>query len=105
MTYEITQIAAKEIFKGFHARFIHTEQTTLAFVEIEAGAVLPMHSHVHEQITQVWEGQLELTIEGESKVYEKGMVAVIPSHAKHAGVALTTCKVFDIFCPVREDYR
>lgn len=105
MTIQISELPKKEVFKGFLAQMIHTENATLSFWEIKEGAVLPMHSHFHEQITQVLEGKLELTIAGETHIYESGTLAVIPSNAVHGGTAFTDCKVFDIFCPVREDYK
>jgi len=101
----INTIKPKEIAPGFSARFIHTETNTIGYIDIKSGAVLPEHSHVHTQITQVIEGKLELIIDGVSKVFESGMVAVIPSNIVHSGKALTECKVTDVFYPVREDYK
>lgn len=105
MYKEIAQIEPKEIVKGYTARFIHTEQMTIAFWEVEAGAVMPMHHHFHEQTSQVLEGKFELTINGTPKIYEPGFVAIIPSNVTHGGVAITACKLLDVFCPVREDYK
>lgn len=105
MTIDVSKIEQKEIIKGFKARFIHTANTTLAFWEVEKGAAIPLHSHIHEQTTQVLEGKFELTIGDETKTYENGFVAVIPSNVIHGGVALTDCKLFDVFSPVREDYK
>jgi len=102
---KVSEILAIEVIKGFKARFIHTENTTLGYWEVERGAVLPMHRHLHEQITQVEEGEFQLTIDGKTETYLKGMVAVIPSNVEHGGVAVTDCKLFDIFSPVREDYK
>ncbi|CAL2083694.1 cupin domain-containing protein [Tenacibaculum sp. 190524A02b] len=101
----INTIKPKEIAPGFLARFIHTETNTIGYIDIKSGAILPEHSHVHTQITQVIEGKLELIIDGVSKVFEPGMVAVIPSNIVHSGKALTECKVTDVFYPVREDYK
>ncbi len=102
---DIGDIKPIEVIKGFSARFIHAEKMTLGFWEVEKGAVLPPHKHIHEQVTQVEEGQFQLTVNGETKIYVKGMVAVIPPNIEHGGVALTDCKLFDIFSPVREDYK
>lgn len=101
----IQQIAQKEIIKGFKARFVHSEHMTIAYWEAEIGAELPLHSHIHEQISMVTKGQFEMTIEGETKIYEPGQIAVIPSNAKHSGKALTYCEITDVFSPVREDYK
>ncbi|AMC10990.1 cupin [Lutibacter profundi] len=101
----ISKIKQKEIIEGFKGRFFHTDSFTIAFWEIEKGAILPEHSHIHEQTTQVIEGTLEMTVHGKTQVLESGMIINIPSNVKHSGKALTTCKLTDTFCPVREDYK
>ena len=104
MNIHLSEIESKEIVKGYKAKFVHTENITLAFWEVEANAILPSHSHFHEQTSQVLEGKFQLTIRGISKNYEVGEIVVIPSNAIHEGKAITDCKLMDIFCPVREDY-
>jgi quercetin dioxygenase-like cupin family protein len=44
-------------------------------------------------------------VEGESQLVGPGMSVVIPPNAKHSGIAKTDCRMIDVFCPVREDYR
>ncbi|NNK83714.1 MAG: cupin domain-containing protein [Flavobacteriaceae bacterium] len=105
MNIDIENIKPKEIVKGYHGRFIHMENFTYAYWEVEARAEIPMHSHVHEQMMQVLEGEFELTVNGKTKVYKPGTIVTIPSHVKHGGKAITYCKLTDIFCPVREDYQ
>jgi quercetin dioxygenase-like cupin family protein len=105
MIQEISNIEQKEIIKGFNGRLFHTNSFTIAFWEIEEGAILPEHSHIHEQSTQVIEGKLELVIDGVSTVLVPGMIASIPSNVIHSGKALTNCKVTDVFSPTREDYK
>ena len=95
----------REVMPGFHARFVHTERTTHAYWEIEPDKPLPAHSHPHEQIVNVLEGVFELTLDGTPHRLEAGDVLVIPPDVPHSGVALTPCKILDVFAPVREDYR
>src|SRR5207249_4280539 len=95
---------SKEIIPGFFAKFLHTENVSLVFWEAKAESTFPEHSHPHEQIATIQEGRFQLTINGETKILEKNIVAVIPSHVKHSGIALTDCKLIDVFYPVREDY-
>lgn len=102
--HELDHIEAREIIPGHHAKFIHTPTMTLAFWEIEAGSVLPEHSHHHEQVANVLEGEYELTVNGETRRLSPGMPVTIPSNAIHSGVAVTDCKILDVFQPVREDY-
>ena len=105
MDIQLAGIEIKELTKGFKAKYIHSENTTLAFLDVTAGAAMPIHQHVHEQISQVLEGKFELTVNGERKVYEPGEVVIIPSNIPHGGMAITDCKLLDIFSPAREDYR
>jgi len=46
-----------------------------------------------------------MTVAGETRLLEPGMVAVIPPEARHSGRALADCYILDVFYPVREDYR
>lgn len=98
-------IVPREIAPGFLARFIHSDRVTLARVEVKVGSTLPTHSHPHEQFTTVIAGELELTVAGETRVLRPGAVAAIPGGVPHSARAITNCEVFDVFHPVREDYR
>jgi len=105
MKIEIASLPFKEIINGFHGRFIHTENLTIGFWEIDKGAILPMHSHIHEQTPQVLEGEFELSVGGVLHHCIPGSIVVIPSFVEHGGRALTHCKIMDTFSPSREDYK
>ena len=62
-------------------------------------------AHLHEQVTNVIEGEFELTVSGKTKILGPGSVAVIPSNTTHSGRSVTNTRVIDVFYPVREDYR
>jgi quercetin dioxygenase-like cupin family protein len=102
---DFAAVPPREIAPGFHGRYLHSDQVTQGRVDIDAGAVLPVHSHPHQQWTTMLTGTLELTVDGVSHLLHPGMVLYIPPHAIHSGRALTACQVIDVFHPVREDYR
>ncbi len=95
----------KELIPGAWVCFVHGESMTLAYWDFDPGAIVPEHSHEHEQVTNVVEGVLELTVDGETGQLEAGSVVVIPPGANHSGRSVTRCRVIDAFHPVREDYR
>jgi len=72
----VDDIKGKEIVPGFHGKFIHSENMTVAYWDITAGSPLPEHTHHHEQVVNVIEGTLELTVEGETHVLRSGSVPV-----------------------------
>lgn len=105
-TYSLDHMPAKEYMPGFWGRMIHTEYATLAYWEIAADSVLPLHAHPHEQIVNMLEGEFELTIGDETRVLKAGEVAVIPGNVPHRGRATgQPCKILDVFCPPRTDYQ
>jgi len=101
----IEDIKARDLVKGIKGHYKHGDQMTFGLVFIKAGADLAAHSHVHEQITYMLEGELEMKIGNELVVLRPGAVQVIPSNVVHGASALTDCKLIDVFNPVREDYR
>jgi quercetin dioxygenase-like cupin family protein len=101
----VKNIKAKEIVPGFHGRFIHSENITIAYWDIKAGHSVPRHQHVHEMIVNVMEGKLELTVGNDTKLLETGMAVVIPSNVPHMATGVTDCKIIDVFYPVRSDYN
>jgi len=101
----LDEMEEKELVSGFKVRFIHSENMTFSYWRIEAGAELPEHSHPHEQVTNVLEGEFELTVDNKRKMLGPGSVVIIPPHAVHSGKSLTRSRIIDVFYPIREDYR
>lgn len=102
---DLNEIEQIEKIPGYHVHFIHSANMTFAHWDIAAGAILPEHSHPHEQVANVIEGEFELTINGETRRLGPKTVAIIPSNAVHSGRAITQCRIVDAFYPIREDYR
>lgn len=50
-------------------------------------------------------GKFNFTLDGMTKIYTTGDIVVIPSNIEHSGLALTDCKLMDIFSPAREEYK
>ena len=90
---------------GYHGRLVHTRNMTIAFWKVEKGASVPEHSHFHEQVLYVMEGEFEFTVANQTKVYYPGDIVVIDPNVPHNGTALTACTLLDVFSPPRDDYR
>jgi len=101
----LDNLPEKELLPGLHVKFVHSEKMTFAYWNIDAGADLPSHRHPHEQVVNMLSGQFELTVDGVRKTLRPGEMVIIPPDTEHSGKAVSACRVLDVFCPVREDYR
>jgi len=66
----------------------------------------PFHSHHHEQVSYVAEGELILFIEGVGKQQlKKGEMFAIPSGLPHTIQTLTpVVRIIDSFYPIRKEF-
>jgi len=84
-------------FEGIKAWILQGEKHQLIFFEMEPFARVPEHSHDYAQWGMVIDGKMELTINGEPRICEKGDEYVIPAQAKHHARFLSKSRVIDFF--------
>jgi len=96
----------RELFPGVTARVIWGERLMLSLVEFEPDAVVERHSHPHEQIGMVIEGEAEFVIGGERRLLRAGDMYVIPGGVEHQVRAVGgPARALDVFHPPREEYK
>jgi quercetin dioxygenase-like cupin family protein len=96
----------KELAPGVRARTFWGDNLMLAVVAFDPNAVVPLHKHPHEQAGTVLSGEVEFTIEGETRLLRSGDIYLIPSNVEHGAKAgPSPAEVLDIFNPVREDLK
>lgn len=99
------EIIPIEPLPGCRLRTPYGENLMLSRVEMKEGAVIPDHEHPQEQGGIVLEGQLELTIDGETRILQVGEMYLIPPNTIHRAAAYGGPAVaLDVFSPIREDY-
>jgi quercetin dioxygenase-like cupin family protein len=74
---------------GWRGRTFHSPSMTFAHWEFDAGSSIHEHGHPQEEVWQVIEGQLQVTVGAETQVARPGMVAIVPAGVTHAVVAIT----------------
>ena len=94
------------IFPGVDIYTAAGDKLMLSLVEFAPHAVVPEHSHPHEQMGLLLEGELEFTIGGERHLVKPGQMWRIPGGIPHSAVAgRDPVRALDVFHPVRDDYR
>lgn len=94
------------IFPGVDIYTAAGDQIMLSWVEFEPGAVVEPHSHPHEQMGMLVEGELTFTIDGIEHLVRPGQMWRIPGGVVHSAVAGDKpVRALDVFHPIREDYR
>jgi mannose-6-phosphate isomerase-like protein (cupin superfamily) len=87
------------------AREVHGEQSTLAVVELEPGALVPEHHHANEQLGLVLQGTVTFRVADETKELGPGGTWCIPADVPHeVSAGPEGAVVIDIFAPVRADW-
>lgn len=85
-------------------RMIVGDEVMLARILLKKGCVVPMHSHVNEQLSYMLEGALKFWIDGKEIVVRAGEVLAIPSNMPHQAEALEDSVSLDVFHPPRADW-
>ena len=101
-----SELSRRELAPGIHLRTVWGEKVMMSLVEIAPKAVVPIHSHTHEQAGLVLQGEFDMTIGGETRRIRQGEAYMIPGDVHHSvvggdGWALA----LDIFSPPREEYK
>jgi quercetin dioxygenase-like cupin family protein len=104
-TVKISDIATREIVPGFSGKYLHANSLSIGWLDAKAGYTVPLHSHVHEQVSFVQEGEMLFIIEEEKFILKAGMAITVAPNLKHGATAITDCKLIDVFNPARDDYK
>jgi quercetin dioxygenase-like cupin family protein len=103
---KLTDLRPFELVAGVTAQPMFGEGAQVNLVELEPGAVVPVHSHPHEQLGIGLRGVQILLIDGEEHHIGPMDAYVIPGGVEHgARCGPEGATVIDVFQPVREDYK
>ncbi len=108
----VRNAAAKpiEMLPGVVRRTLNAgERMMLIEVSMSQDAIVPWHTHPHEQVGYLVSGGLlfEIGEDDPPKAEElsPGDSWLVPSNVPHQATALEPCLLVDIFSPPREEYR
>jgi quercetin dioxygenase-like cupin family protein len=102
--YRWTDIEPEAMNALITRQYVVGTNTMLARIVLKRGARVPMHNHIHEQISHVVEGALNFQIDGNEIVVRAGEILCIPPRVPHEATALEDSVALDIFNPPRQDW-
>ncbi len=81
---------------GIRGWLLQSKDKQVVFFDIEPVGKMPDHSHCGQWGIMI-DGEMELTIDGNSKIYRKGDSYFIPAGIIHSANFLTKVNVMDVF--------
>lgn len=91
--------------EGVRGKLLQAGGYQLAFFDIDPAAKVPAHSH-DAQFGVMLEGEMDLTIGGETRTVKKGDTYFIPKGVEHSAVFRSRVLVMDLFAePARYQTR
>jgi quercetin dioxygenase-like cupin family protein len=98
--------APVEMLPGVTRRTLNSsEGMMLIEVVLDKGAVVPSHSHPHEQIGYLASGRLLFELGDQRRELAAGDSWLVPPNVPHQVTALEPSVAIDVFSPPREEYR
>ncbi len=99
-------VAPVEMFSGVVRRTLtYGDRLMLVEVTLDEGAVVPTHTHPHEQTGYLISGRFLFELGDEKRELDPGDCWLVPSDVRHQVTALEPCLLVDVFSPQREEYR
>ncbi len=101
------EVPTEEVNPSMFRKMVWGEKLMIAKMRFKDGFVVPLHQHVHEQVTQVISGKMRFWF-GENKEQvmdlEEGDVVVIPSNLPHEALMIGEVEEMDTWSPPRQDW-
>lgn len=101
------RIPLEQVNPWMTRRIVTGERLTVARIWLKDGYRVPLHQHVHEQVTQVISGRMRFWLGADrSQVIDlgPGEVVVIPSNLPHEALSIGDVEEMDMWSPRRDDW-
>jgi len=100
-----SKIPVEQTAAGIQRQMVVGQNVMMCRFRFAPFTVTAEHSHPHEQITLVMQGNVKFTIDGKAYIVSAGDVLHFPPNNRHGATMLDEEVILiDIFSPVREDF-
>jgi quercetin dioxygenase-like cupin family protein len=100
---DVTALDVIERLPGWYGRYFHSSQMTFAHYDFKRGASIHEHFHPEEEVYEVIEGELEVTVDGVTQIARADLVVIVPANVRHSVKALTDGRAIILDHPRRSD--
>jgi quercetin dioxygenase-like cupin family protein len=94
---DVSGLRVTERLPGWYGRYFHSPSMTFAHYDFVRGASIHEHFHPQEEVYEVIEGELEVTIDG--------VAEIVPPSVPHSVKALTDGRAIIVDCPARPEFN
>ena len=101
---DTSSLGVVERLPGWSGRYFHSPSMTFGHYDFVRGSSIHEHFHPQEEVWEVIEGELEVTIDGVAQVVRPGLVAIVPAGVRHSARALTDGRAIVVDYPLRRDF-
>ena len=103
MTFiDTNELETIERLPGWRGRYFDSPSMTFAHYQFDAGSSIHEHSHPQEEVYEVIEGELELTIDGVTRRLGPSHAGIVPPNALHSVKAISQGTVIVVDYPLRD---
>lgn len=101
---DVQSIPVLEKRPGWRGRLFHSANMTFGHWDFDAGATIHEHVHPQEEVWEILEGEVELTVDGKTFLARPDTAAIVPANTPHAARALRDGKAIVVDYPLRIDF-
>jgi quercetin dioxygenase-like cupin family protein len=89
---------------GWHGRLFHSANNTFIWWTFDEGADIHRHHHEQEEVWHVVEGELDVTVDGETRRCGAGTAAIIPPDTPHSVQVVKAGRALVVDYPMRTGF-
>lgn len=102
-----SNVPSEEVNQSMKRKIVSGEKLMIARMNFKDGFLVPLHHHIHEQVTQVVSGKMRFWFganKEETMDLGPGDVVVIPSNLPHEALMIGDVEEIDTWAPPRQDW-
>ncbi len=105
MIYQSNEDGYREMVPGIRMKTVcYGANTHMIHLKLDAGSVLPLHSHPHEQTGMLLSGRVTFMAEDQEYDTRPGDSWCFPGGQPHGVQVIEDSVIVEVFSPLREEY-